>query len=98
MTEPTYRYEFTPAIPAAEAEVTLVLALFTVEALHGEAQTRLDAAHAFDPDRRVVVIAADTPVGRDLNRVFLKLITREFGPASFRVARAVADRPEPVAV
>lgn len=97
MSEHAYRYEFTDAVPAGEVEVTLVLAIFAVEALHGEAQTRLDAGHAFDGTRRVMVIAADTAVGRDLNRVFLKLITREFGPGSFRVGRAKAAEAEPVA-
>jgi len=47
------------------------------------------------------VIDAATPVGRDLNRVFIGLVTREFGPDSFRVervdrARDAAHRPEPV--
>lgn len=97
MTAEAYRYEFASEVPPEEVEVTFVLSVFTIEALHGEAQTRLDAGHAFDGKRRVMVIAADTPVGRDLNRVFLKLITREFGPGSFRVERAKAKEQEPVA-
>jgi len=96
-----YRYEFDAAVPAAEVETTLVLSILAVEALHGESQTRLDAGHAFDLTRRTVVIDAATPVGRDLNRVFIGLVTREFGPDSFRVervdrARDAAHRPEPV--
>lgn len=96
-----YRYVFGAEIPAAEVETTLILSIFGAEALHGEAQTRLDAGHAFDARRRVVVIDAATPVGRDLNRLFIGFMTREFGPGSFRVERvqhhpATAPRPEPV--
>ena len=66
-----YRYLFRATTPPEEVEATLVLAIFAVEALHGESQTRLDATHAFDADLRTVVIDAGTPVGRDLNRVFV---------------------------
>ena len=89
-----YRYEFKEAVPAEEIETTFVLALFAVEALHGESQTRLDAGHAFDAKKRAVVIDASTAVGRDLNRVFVGFVTREFGPESFRVER-VQKKPEP---
>lgn len=89
-----YRYLFTDAVPAVEVETTLVLSIFGVESLHGESQTRLDAQHAFDAKRRTVVIDAGTPVGRDLNRLFIGFMTREFGPGSFRVER-VERPPEP---
>jgi hypothetical protein len=93
-----YRYEFDEAIPAAEVETTLVLSLFAVEALHGESQVRLDAGHAFDAKKRLVVIDASTAVGRDLNRVFIGFVTREFGAGSFRVERVHrSSQPEPVA-
>ena len=91
-----YRYLFREKTPPDEVEATLVLAIFAVEALHGESQTRLDANHAFDADLRTVVIAAATPVGRDLNRVFVGLMTREFGTGSFRVERVPHHQPEPV--
>jgi hypothetical protein len=97
MAAEVYRYVFEPVVPAAEVETTLVLSLLAVEALHGESQTRLDAGHAFDGRRRVVVIDAATAVGRDFNRVFIGFVTREFGPDSFRVERVhPKDRPEPV--
>jgi hypothetical protein len=89
-----YRYSFDQVVPGEEVETTLVLSILAVEALHGEAQTRLDAAHAFDRTRRSVVIAAGTPVGLDLNRVFVSLVTRQFGSGSFRVAR-VQQEPQP---
>jgi len=98
MPNDVYRYEFVDAVPAAEIETTLVLSLFAVEALHGESQTRLDAGHAFDPKRRTVVIDAATEVGKDLNRVFIGFVTREFGPGSFRVERVQrSPLPEVVA-
>lgn len=100
-----YRYEFAKEVPAVEVETTLVLSIFGVESLHGEAQTRLDVQHAFDAKRRTVVIDAATAAGRDLNRLFIGFMTREFGPGSFRVERVPrppgADaepqpQPEPV--
>jgi hypothetical protein len=93
MASDLYRYLFDEAVPGEEVETTLVLSIFAVEALHGESQTRLDASHAFDGDRRRVVIDASTAVGRDLNRVFIGFITREFGAGSFRVER-VQKQPE----
>lgn len=93
-----YRYEFNEAIPANEIETTLVLTLVAVESLHGESQTRLDAGHAFDAKQRSAVIDASTEVGRDFNRVFVGLISREFGAGSFRVKRVHrSSQPEPVA-
>ncbi|VTR92501.1 Uncharacterized protein OS=Syntrophobacter fumaroxidans (strain DSM 10017 / MPOB) GN=Sfum_3784 PE=4 SV=1 [Gemmata massiliana] len=94
MSSDAYRYHFQSEIPAAEVEATLILSILGAEALHGEAQTRLDAGHAFDPKRRVVVIDAGTAVGRDLSRLFIGFLTREFGTGSFRVER-VAHEPEP---
>lgn len=91
-----YRYRLAADVPPEEAEATLVLAILAVEALHGESQARLDAAHAFDAALRTVVIDASTPVGRDFNRLFLGFLTREFGPGSFRVER-VPTPPEPAA-
>lgn len=94
MPSDVYRYRFDESVPGEEVETTLVLSVFAVEALHGEAQTRLDAAHAYDGGKRSVAIDASTAVGRDLNRVFVGLITREFGAASFRVER-VPHKPQP---
>jgi hypothetical protein len=82
-----YRYEFTDVVPAVEVETTLVLSIFGAERLHGESQTRLDVPHAFDAKKRVVVIDDSTAVGRDLNRLFIGFMAREFGPNSFRVER-----------
>ena len=98
MPSDVFRYRLADVVPAEEAEATLVLSILAVEALHGEAQARLDAGHAFDAERRTVVIDASTAVGRDFNRLFLGFLSREFGPGSFRVERVPPPlTPEPAA-
>jgi hypothetical protein len=94
MTRELYRYTFAPETSLEEAEASLLLALLAVESLHGEAQALLDAAHFFDTDRRACVIDAATAVGRDLNRLFVGFLRREFGPDAFAVER-VAEAPVP---
>src|SRR5438093_4217560 len=90
MPQGIYRYRFGDQTPVEEIEASLVLALFAVESLHGEAQTRLDTAHYLDPDRRTCVIDASTAVGRDLSRIFTGFLAREFGPDGFQVERVDA--------
>ena len=87
MTHDVYRYRFRPGAEMTDVEASLLLALVSAESLHGEAQVRLDAAHAFDGARRVCVIDAGTAVGRDVNRLFAGYLRREFGPESFQVER-----------
>ncbi len=87
MSRDLYRYVFNPEVALEEVEASLVLAVMAAEALHGEAQVKLDAAHAFDAARRSCVIDATTAVGVDFNRLFTQFLRREFGPESFRVER-----------
>ena len=87
MTKDLYRYAFTADVPIEEVEASLLLAVMATESLHGETQTRLDAAHYLDPIKRACVIDAGTPVGRDLNRLFLGFVSREFGEDAFQVER-----------
>jgi hypothetical protein len=99
MTKELYRYTFPPHVPVEEIEATLLLALWGAESLHGETQVRLDAAHFLDRDRRACVIDAGTPVGRDVNRLFVGFIRREFGSEAFKVERVDAlhnHQPEEV--
>ena len=93
MTKELYRYAFPARVPLEDIEATLLLALMAAETLHGESQVRLDAAHFFDILRRACVIDAGTPVGRDLNRLFVGFIRREFGVDAFTVERVDATRP-----
>ena len=87
MTKEVYRYTFESDVPLEDLETSLLLAVLSTESLHGKAQVRLDAAHFFDPDQRACVIDATTPVGRDINRLFVGFIQREFGEGSFTVER-----------
>ncbi len=99
MTQELYRYSFVPDVASEEIEASLLLSVFAVEALHGEAQVRLDVHYAFDPPRRSCVISAATAVGRDLNRVFVGFLRREFGEKAFAVERVEgAVAPQTVAV
>ena len=87
MTGHIYRYLFKPDVICEDVEAALVLAIFGTESLHGESQVRLDAAHYFDPAECACVIDGRTNVGRDLNRLFVGFLRREFGEDAFRVER-----------
>lgn len=95
MTKELYRYAFTPGVPVEEVEASLLLAVMATESLHGETQTRLDAAHYLDPIKRACVIDAGTPVGRDLNRLFTGFLGREFGEEAFSVERIANHDHQP---
>lgn len=91
MTTALYRYEFDRTVSREDVECAFLLAVWGCEALHGEAQTRLDAAHYFDPQRHACVIDAGTPVGHDLNRLFVGFLTREMDADAFTIKRVVRD-------
>ncbi|HEY7159466.1 MAG TPA: hypothetical protein VH575_36305 [Gemmataceae bacterium] len=95
MSRELYRFVFVADVPVEEVEASLLLAIFAVESLHGEAQTRLDAAHYLDTDKRACVIDAATAVGRDLARLFTGFLRREFGEDSFQVERMGAEAMPP---
>ena len=90
MNREVYRYSFTSSVAFAEVEASLVLAIMAAESLHGQTRVRLDAAHAVDAGKRSCVIDASTLVGRDLNRLFVGFLSREFGPDAFKVERVDA--------
>ncbi|MDB5334994.1 MAG: hypothetical protein JWN70_613 [Planctomycetaceae bacterium] len=87
-----FKYKFSEQIPMDEVEGAFVLALFGTEALHGESETRLLAEHAMNISKRSCVIDATTPLGMDLNRLFVAFLNRELGEDAFAVER-VADLP-----
>ena len=87
MSAEVYRYTFASSVPFEEVESSLVLAIMATESLHGQSQVRLDAAHAIKSEKRSCAIDASTPVGRDLNRLFIGFVSREFGPDAFAVER-----------
>ena len=91
MSKNIFRYVFAPSVRMEEVEASLVLAIMATESLHGQSDVRLDAAHAFDAAKRTCVIDADTAVGRDLNRLFVGFLNREFGEDSFQVEHVATD-------
>ena len=91
MSKEIYRYEFDEDVPIEEVEASLLLAVLGAESLHGSAQVRLDAAHFFDAAKRSCAIDSTTEVGRDVNRLFVGFLQREFGEDVFRVERAEPD-------
>jgi hypothetical protein len=86
-----YRYEFAESVDIAEAEASFMLATLATTSLHGELRVRLEARHVFSAESHSCVIDARGEVGRDLNRLFLGFVTREFGADSFRVTRVPPD-------
>ena len=87
MQKDVYKYTFDPAVSLEDVEASLLLAIVSVESLHGEAQVRLDVQHLLDFERRACVIDATTDAGKDLNRVFMGFLNREFGKKTFHVKR-----------
>ncbi len=99
MTWELYRYEFQSHVSMAEVESSLLLALLATECLHGESQVRLDASHFLDPEKCACVIDARTPVGQDINRLFVGFLRHEFGEGSFTIQRTISHskhQPEEV--
>jgi hypothetical protein len=82
-----YHFKFTDDVDMDEVEASLVLAFFGAEALHGEAQVRLDADHTFDRDRRLCIIDSETRAGQDICRLFTGYLRREFTPDKYSVRR-----------
>ena len=87
MSREVYQYQFSKKVSVEKVETTLVLAITAVESLHGQSQTRLDARHFLDGGKQACVIDASTPVGRDLNRLFVGFLSQDFEPADFHVNR-----------
>lgn len=86
-----YRYDFRAGISIEDIEASMVLALVAAEALHGETAVQLAGCHAINRDERSCIVDAETPAGRDLNRLFAGFLLREFGPTSFDVRRTDAQ-------
>lgn len=87
MSPKPYRYTFSESVLIEEVEGSLLLAIWATESLHGESQVRLDAAHFLDVAQRTCVIDGSTPVGKDLNRLFVGFLRREYGEDAFSVQR-----------
>ena len=97
MNRELFRYTFVEDVVVEEIEASLVLALLSVESLHGESQVRLDASHFFDTEQKTCVIDAGTDVGLDLNRLFIGFVRREYGEDAFTVQRVKPTRQDVLA-
>lgn len=98
MTANVFRFEFVPTVPLTEAELTLHLAIYAAEGLHGEARVRLDVSYQLDRSANAIVVDAGTEVGGTLVKVFTHLLIRQFGEDGFHVRRvdpALAGTPVP---
>ena len=85
MNREVYRYTFDDSIPMDDVESSLLLAILSVESLHGESQAHLDVRHLMDTEQRACVIDGSTQAGSDLNRLFVGYLRREFGTEVFQV-------------
>jgi hypothetical protein len=92
-----YRYSFVADVPMADVESSLILAGMAIESLHGEAEVRLDGGYILDEAKRVCVIDASTPLGRDLARIFVGFLAREFSSEAFSVERVEKHQAAPAA-
>lgn len=97
MSNNLYRYDFNETAPIEDIEAAILLALWASEALHGEAQVRLDASYHFDVEQHCCILDANTAVGRDFNRLFISFVQRELGATGFRVSHLTQQTPECVA-
>tara|TARA_R110002095_G_scaffold165627_1_gene143813 strand:+ start:191 stop:490 length:300 start_codon:yes stop_codon:yes gene_type:complete len=88
-----YRYTLGSDVSMSDVHDTLLLAVLAIECMYGSAQARLELFHELDPKKRVCVIDASTPVGRDLNQLFTGFLQKEFGADSFRVERVPHGNP-----
>jgi hypothetical protein len=89
-----FRYVFTPNTRIEAIEDTLLLAIAACESLHSTAEMRLTVGYALDRAKKRCVIDATTPTGRDLNRLFTGLASRELGPNAFMVERVSGTERE----
>ena len=92
------RITFDAALPLEDIAASLLLARWATESLHGEAVVVLEARHHLDARHHTCVVETNHPAGRDLVRMFVGFLRREFKPSQYRVERLAPDSPEPAAV
>lgn len=83
----SFQYRFQKAVNVTETEATLLVAMIAIEALHGNSAVRMYGRYRFDPKQRVCEIDASPPLGQDLNKVYVGMLQREFGPSAFTVQK-----------
>jgi hypothetical protein len=85
MNSELFRFEFEPSVLLPEAEMTLHLALLSVEGLFGEARVRLEASYRVEEADRLIIVDGAGEVGAAIVKIFTGLLNREFGETSFQV-------------
>ena len=94
MTANVFRFGFVPAVPLTEAELTLHLAIYAAEGLHGEARVRLEVSYQLDRSANAIIVDGETEVGATLVKVFTHLLIRQFGEDGFHVRRVESGSAE----
>jgi hypothetical protein len=74
---------------------TVVTAVAAVQALYGEARSRLEIGYAQDRNRRTIVVDATSPPGRAFARIFAGLLINRVGPDAIRIEPAKLRRRVP---
>lgn len=82
-----YRYCFEASLDINEVRATVMLAVLATESLHGESRVQLESRHVFSLKERECQIEAAGEIGRDLNRLLVGFLRREFGETGFQVER-----------
>lgn len=87
------QFWFHRGIPFREAALTLKLSRLALEGLVGWARVKLEARTRVDEEKGVISVDVGTCTGAALARIFLQLLTCEFGQDGFRVRRPEPSSP-----
>jgi len=69
MSQHHYHFRFEAAIPVADIEALILMALVALNSLHGLTRVRLDCQFTFDRSRRDLLIDGGTLLGRHLAQI-----------------------------
>jgi len=73
MSQHHYHFRFEAAIPLADIEALIYLALVVLNSLYGLTRVRLECQFTFDRSRRDLLIEGDTLLGRQLAQIITGL-------------------------
>jgi hypothetical protein len=88
-------YFFTPGVDVNDVEEALDLAITAAEILHETSHVQLCETSVFNAEKRTCAISSNTPFDKDVNRLFVGFLCREYGAGSIQVCRVEFNfRPE----
>jgi hypothetical protein len=90
-----YRYRLSRQVRWTVVDETVATAIAAVQALYGEARSRIEVGYAHDRSRRTVVVDATLPPGRAFARIFAGLLIDRVGPNAIRIEPAKPRRRVP---